>query len=93
MLKKKVDGLEEYYYQWMNKYKDDADRRLKRLRTINAVLKEKGIKKPYQDELVRKLNVIQSIVEQELMLEAERQGDEYIESESAHHKLEDFEDA
>jgi len=27
MLKKKVDGLEEYYYQWMNKYKDDADRR------------------------------------------------------------------
>ena len=66
MLKKKVDGLEDYYYQWMNKYKDDADRRLERLRTINAVLKEKGIKKPYQDELVRKLNVIQSIVEQEL---------------------------
>ena len=34
MLKKKVDGLEDYYYQWMNKYKDDADRRgelLKRL--------------------------------------------------------------
>ena len=27
MLKKKVDGLEDYYYQWMNKYKDDADRR------------------------------------------------------------------
>ena len=32
MLKKKVDGLEEYYYQWMNKYKDDADRRLELLR-------------------------------------------------------------
>ena len=44
----------------------DADRRLERLRTINAVLKEKGIKKPYQDELVRKLNVIQAIVEKEL---------------------------
>ena len=32
MLKKKVDGLEEYYYQWMNKYKDDADRRGELLR-------------------------------------------------------------
>ena len=31
MLKKKVDGLEDYYYQWMNKYKDDADRRLELL--------------------------------------------------------------
>ena len=66
MLKKKVDGLEDYYYQWMNKYKDDADRRLERLRTINDVLKEKWQKGLYQDELVRKLNVIQAIVEQEL---------------------------
>ena len=32
MLKKKVDGLEDYYYQWMNKYKDDADRRGELLR-------------------------------------------------------------
>ena len=35
MLKKKVDGLEDYYYQWMNKYKDDADRRLKMLRAAH----------------------------------------------------------
>ena len=34
MLKKKVDGLEDYYYQWMNKYKDDADRRRELLRDI-----------------------------------------------------------
>ena len=34
MLKKKVDGLEEYYYQWMNKYKDDADKRLELLRRL-----------------------------------------------------------
>ena len=27
MLKKKVDSNYEYIYQWMNKYKDDADRR------------------------------------------------------------------
>ena len=27
-LKKKVDSLGAYYFQWMNKYKDDADRRL-----------------------------------------------------------------
>ena len=27
MLKKNVKNLEEYYYQWMNKYKDDSDRR------------------------------------------------------------------
>ena len=35
MLKKKVDGLEDYYYQWMNKYKDDADRRLMLLKEAN----------------------------------------------------------
>ena len=34
MLKKKVDGLEDYYYQWMNKYKDDADRRLELMRYV-----------------------------------------------------------
>ena len=34
MLKKKVDGLEDYYYQWMNKYKDDADRRLVLLKRL-----------------------------------------------------------
>ena len=34
MLKKKVDGLEDYYYQWMNKYKDDADRRLELLKEM-----------------------------------------------------------
>ena len=34
MLKKKVDGLEEYYYQWMNKYKDDADRRGELLKRV-----------------------------------------------------------
>jgi len=78
--------------EWI-KLNSDSYRRLERIRTINAVLNEKWQKGLYQDELVRKLNVIQSIVEQELMLEAERQGDEYIESESAHHKLEDFEDA
>ena len=39
MLKKKVDGLEEYYYQWMNKYKDDADRRLELLRRAKQYLK------------------------------------------------------
>jgi hypothetical protein len=32
MLKSEVKNLEEYYYQWMNKYKDDADRRLALLR-------------------------------------------------------------
>ena len=38
MLKKKVDGLEDYYYQWMNKYKDDADGRLELLlRAMNAL--------------------------------------------------------
>ena len=78
--------------EWI-KLNSDSYRRLERIRTINAVLNEKWQKGLYQDELVRKLNVIQSIVEQELMLEAECQGDEYIESESAHHKLEDFEDA
>ena len=78
--------------EWI-KLNSDSYRRLERIRTINAVLNEKWQKGLYQDELVRKLNVIQSIVEQELMLEAERQGDEYIESEGAHHKLEDFEDA
>ena len=51
--------------EWI-KLNSDSHRRMARIRTINAVLKEKGIKKPYQDELVRKLNVIQSIVEQEL---------------------------
>jgi len=35
MLKKKVDGLEDYYYQWMNKYKDDADSRLVLLRRLD----------------------------------------------------------
>ena len=38
MLKKKVDGLEDYYYQWMNKYKDDADRRLELLREAKKVI-------------------------------------------------------
>ena len=51
--------------EWI-KLNSDSHRRMERIRTINAVLKEKGIKKPYQDELVRKLNVIQAIVEQEL---------------------------
>ena len=78
--------------EWI-KLNSDSYRRLERIRTINAVLNEKWQKGLYQDELVRKLNVIQSIVEQELMLEAERQGDEYIESESAHHKLDDFDNA
>ena len=36
MLKKKVDGLEDYYYQWMNKYKDDADRRRELIRDLAA---------------------------------------------------------
>ena len=34
MLKKKVDGLEDYYYQWMNKYKDDAARRIELLKEV-----------------------------------------------------------
>ena len=34
MLKKRVDGLEDYYYQWMNKYKDDADRLRELLRRL-----------------------------------------------------------
>ena len=78
--------------EWI-KLNSDSYRRLERIRTINAVLNEKWQKGLYQDELVRKLNVIQSIVEQELMFEAGRQGDEYIESESAHHKLDDFDNA
>ena len=40
MLKKKVDGLEDYYYQWMNKYKDDADRRGELLRRSKDYLDE-----------------------------------------------------
>ncbi len=32
MLKRKVNNLLEYYYQWMCKHKDDADRRLALLR-------------------------------------------------------------
>lgn len=32
MLKKKTKNLEEYYYQWMYKHKDDAARRLGLLR-------------------------------------------------------------
>ena len=40
MLKKKVDGLEDYYYQWMNKYKDDADRRLELLKDIEKSVRE-----------------------------------------------------
>jgi len=34
MLKKKVDSNYEYIYQWMNKYKDDADRLLELLREV-----------------------------------------------------------
>ena len=40
MLKKKVDGLEDYYYQWMNKYKDDADRRRELLKRLQWVADE-----------------------------------------------------
>ena len=37
MLKKKVDSNYEYIYQWMNKYKDDADRRLKLLNRVDTM--------------------------------------------------------
>ena len=40
MLKKKVDSNYEYIYQWMNKYKDDTDRRGELLRRSKDYLDE-----------------------------------------------------
>ena len=42
MLKKKVKDLKEYYYQWMCKHKDDADRRLALLMRVNEWANETG---------------------------------------------------
>ena len=58
MLKKKVDGLEDYYYQWMNKYKDDADRRgelLKEWRDMMLVQKEKGAWDSYNEAVLKRV--------------------------------------
>ena len=56
MLKKKVDGLEDYYYQWMNKYKDDADRRGELLQRALLQLEIHAPKQvPLMDEIVEEL--------------------------------------
>ncbi len=38
MLKKDTKDLAAYYYQWLNKYKDDADRRKKLLKRVQEYI-------------------------------------------------------
>ncbi len=82
MLKKKVKNLQEYYYQWMCKHKDDADRRLGLLKSLEwahngacpSCYMMKGEGHADDCELAAEL--------------AQAQADEYIESEDAHVDLE-----
>jgi len=58
MLKKKVDSNYEYIYQWMNKYKDDTDRRgelLKEWRDMMLVQKEKGTWDSYNEAVLKRV--------------------------------------
>ena len=55
MLKKKVDGLEDYYYQWMNKYKDDADRRLELLGRCASVIDAYSPNHPLLEDIEKEL--------------------------------------
>ena len=71
MLKKKVDGLEDYYYQWMNKYKDDADRRGELLKhtkkTMDSALRSlKAIGNSSYMPIMNRLEGMIEMVEKEL---------------------------
>jgi hypothetical protein len=61
MLKKNVKSLEEYYFQWMSKYEDDADRRLELLEKAYPYLVD--YQHIFEGDTIEDLNMLHYFIE------------------------------